>query len=481
MTRALITGISGFVGSHLADFLLANTDWDLYGLVRWRSPLNNLHHLVGRIEKRDRLILIDGDLRDSESLYHVVQDSRPDYVFHLAAQSFPNTSFDSPTDTLDTNILGTCRLLEILRHHAPQAIIHVCASSEVFGRVKLEETPIAEDCRFHPASPYAISKVGTDLLGRYYAEAYGMNVQTTRMFTHSVSRWTPVILRDTRSGLIDIKYISELREAGKRGGYFSGQLLEDGTQLWDFSRSDLEIWSHGAWTKIKHLSCHPIGGHKLLEVTTRSGTIDATDNHSVIDYAGNEVVAGALVKGERLLVSALPEIQITEMPTELAWLYGMFVAEGCLTYGKLRIDNKDRALLERCQRALLAYLACDTYFVEGQDEMWRLTIRKPERFVSLFENCYAKDRNKRVPKIILNASKEVKLAFLRGYNAGDGVTYHAKLKSEFIAFKTKSPILGMGLFVLAQEVLGVPVRIDIEHRKEKRYFEIRPLDRLCRH
>ena len=185
MTRALITGISGFVGSHLADYLLANTDWDLFGMVRWRSPMNNLHHHIGRIEKGDRLHLIDGDLRDSESLYYVVQDSRPDYVFHLAAQSFPKTSFNSPVGTLDTNVLGTCRLLETLRHHAPQAIVHVCASSEVFGRVNLEETPIAEDCRFHPASPYAISKVGTDLLGRYYAEAYGMNVQTTRMFTHT--------------------------------------------------------------------------------------------------------------------------------------------------------------------------------------------------------------------------------------------------------------------------------------------------------
>lgn len=188
MTRALVTGATGFVGSHLLDYLIANTDWDLYGLVRWRSPMHNLQQHFGRIEKRDRLVLIDGNVRDSESLWHALRSTKPDYVFHLAAQSFPKTSFNSPIDTLDTNTLGTCRLLEAVRAHAPNAIVHVCASSEVFGRVSQDELPIAEDCRFHPASPYAISKVGTDLLGRFYAEAYGMNVQTTRMFTHTGPR-----------------------------------------------------------------------------------------------------------------------------------------------------------------------------------------------------------------------------------------------------------------------------------------------------
>lgn len=188
MIRALITGITGFCGSHLADYLIINTNWDIHGLVRWRSPLNNLAQHLPRIEKGDRLHLLNGDIRDATSLSHAVKTARPDYVFHLAAQSFPKTSFASPIDTLDTNILGTARLLEVLREYAPQALTHVCASSEVFGRVTKEELPINEECRFHPASPYAISKVGTDLLGRFYAEAYGMNVQTTRMFSHTAGR-----------------------------------------------------------------------------------------------------------------------------------------------------------------------------------------------------------------------------------------------------------------------------------------------------
>lgn len=188
MTKALITGITGMVGSHLADFLLAHTDWDLVGMIRWRSPLNNIAHLLERANRNDRLSFLYGDLRDTLSINKVVEKSKPNYVFHLGAQSFPKTSFESPLDTLNTNIEGTTRVLDAVRHHCPHAIVHVCASSEVFGRVAKEELPIDEDCTFHPASPYAISKVGTDLMGRFYAEAYNMKVMTTRMFTHTGPR-----------------------------------------------------------------------------------------------------------------------------------------------------------------------------------------------------------------------------------------------------------------------------------------------------
>ncbi len=194
--KALITGITGMVGSHLADYLLENTDLDIYGVCRWRSPLDNVEHLLDRVNQKDRVFFDYADLNDEMSLITVIRKVRPDYVFHLAAQSYPQTSFTAPIDTLNTNILGTCRLLEairLLKEEDPSydPVIHVCASSEVFGRIPPEQKPtegINEECRFHPASPYAISKVGTDLLGRYYAEAYGMKVMTTRMFTHTGPR-----------------------------------------------------------------------------------------------------------------------------------------------------------------------------------------------------------------------------------------------------------------------------------------------------
>lgn len=195
-TKALITGITGMVGSHLADFLLENTNWDVYGVCRWRSPLDNVSHLLDLVNKKERVYFDYADLNDEVSLITVINKVKPDYVFHLAAQSYPLTSFSAPIDTLNTNIIGTCRLLEAIRlamqsDEQYKPVIHICASSEVFGKIPAEKKPedgINEECPFHPASPYAISKVGTDLVGRYYAEAFGMTVITTRMFTHTGPR-----------------------------------------------------------------------------------------------------------------------------------------------------------------------------------------------------------------------------------------------------------------------------------------------------
>ena len=217
MTKVLITGISGMVGSHLADFLLQNTDWHIYGLIRWRSPLDNISHLLSEVNQKGRVNLVYGDLRDTLSIDKVVSAVRPDYVFHLAAQSFPKTSFDSPLDTLDTNIQGTVRLLDALNKYSPRAIVHICASSEVFGRVSKDKLPIDEDCTFHPASPYAISKVGTDLVGRFYAEAYDMTVMTTRMFTHTGPRRGDVFAESSfakQIALIEAGYIPPVVKVG---------------------------------------------------------------------------------------------------------------------------------------------------------------------------------------------------------------------------------------------------------------------------
>ena len=198
MGSVLITGIAGMVGSHLADFLLENTDWKIYGFCRWNDNLENIEHLSDRINKKDRIELIYGDLNDLASMINAVTISKPNYVFHLAAQSYPQTSFTAPNETLNTNILGTTNLLEALKNSDyKDSIIHICSSSEVFGKVPKDKLPIDEECGFHPASPYAISKVGTDLIGRYYAEAFNMCVMTTRMFTHTGPRRGDVFSEST--------------------------------------------------------------------------------------------------------------------------------------------------------------------------------------------------------------------------------------------------------------------------------------------
>ena len=196
--KILISGITGMVGSHLADFILENTNYDIVGICRWRSPTDNISHLLDKANKRDRLFLEYADLNDLFSLQSIFHEHKIDYVSHLAAQSFPQTSFLAPADTYNTNIIGTENLLRaIYSSSSKNAKIHVCSSSEVFGRVPKEFVPINEECRFHPASPYAISKVGTDLIGQFYAESYGMNTFITRMFTHTGPRRGDIFAEST--------------------------------------------------------------------------------------------------------------------------------------------------------------------------------------------------------------------------------------------------------------------------------------------
>ncbi len=188
MKKVLITGITGMVGSHLADYLLSNTKWKIYGACRWRSPTDNIKHLVNFINVKKRIHLEYMDLTDYSSVENSVKKIKPDIIFHLAAQSFPKASFDMREVTFDTNILGTDRLLNSVLQLKLNPIIHICSSSEIFGKVKKKDLPIKETNSFHPASPYAISKIGTDLLGKFYHEAYGMKTLITRMFTHTGPR-----------------------------------------------------------------------------------------------------------------------------------------------------------------------------------------------------------------------------------------------------------------------------------------------------
>ena len=186
--KVLITGITGMVGSHLVDYLLKNTNWKIYGLCRWRSPLDNVEHLLPLAIKKTKLHFIYGDLTDISSIIKALNISKPDLVFHLAAQSYPKTSFDEGILTFNTNISGTYNLLDSIKMLKLNPLIHVCSSSEVFGKVKKKDLPIKEDCSYHPASPYAISKVSTDLVGKYFFEAFNLKILITRMFTHTGPR-----------------------------------------------------------------------------------------------------------------------------------------------------------------------------------------------------------------------------------------------------------------------------------------------------
>lgn len=216
--KVLITGITGQVGSQLADFLLESTAYDVVGMMRWQEPMDNLYHLTDRINRRDRVSLHHADLNDYSALARMLKVIRPDYISHLAAQSYPKTSFDIPMETLQTNIIGTANLLEAIRQQKENdgydPVVHVCSSSEVYGRAQ-PGMRLTEDAPFHGASPYSISKIGTDYLGRFYGEAYGLRTFVTRMGTHSGPRRSDVFFESTvakQIALIEAGYqVPEIR------------------------------------------------------------------------------------------------------------------------------------------------------------------------------------------------------------------------------------------------------------------------------
>ena len=179
--KALITGITGFVGSHLAEHLIARGD-EVYGTVRWRSRLDNITHI------KDKIKLIETDIRDSYSIEKTLREVQPDVIFHLAAQSFVHSSFNAPQETLSTNIIGTVNLLEAVRSLKSNPVIQIAGSSEEYGFVKPNETPIKETNPLRPLSPYGVSKVAEDMLAYQYHKSYGLKTVITRAFNHEGPR-----------------------------------------------------------------------------------------------------------------------------------------------------------------------------------------------------------------------------------------------------------------------------------------------------
>ena len=212
--RVLITGITGMVGSHLAEYIAReHPSVEIHGLVRWRSPLDHI------VQLKDAIRLHQGELRDLNSLQTVVGRAKPDWIFHLAAQSYVTSSFGAPADTLHTNVIGTTNLLDAVRAADIDPKIHICSSSEVYGQVAAHEVPIRESNPFRPASPYAASKVGEDVIGLQYFLSYGLKTVRTRMFTHTGPRRGDVFVESAFA-----KQIAEIEQGRRKNPMKVGNL-----------------------------------------------------------------------------------------------------------------------------------------------------------------------------------------------------------------------------------------------------------------
>jgi GDP-4-dehydro-6-deoxy-D-mannose reductase len=200
MRRVLVTGVTGFAGSHLVDYMLSRGDCEIFGIQRWRSPTDNIQHFM------DRITLVECDLRDASSTRDTLESVRPQWIFHLAAQSFVPTSWSAPTESLSTNILGQINIFEAARRLKLDCRIQLACSSEEYGMVYPDEIPIRETNPLRPLSPYAVSKVAQDLLGYQYWMSWKVDSVRTRGFNHEGPRRGPVfVASDFAKQIADIE------------------------------------------------------------------------------------------------------------------------------------------------------------------------------------------------------------------------------------------------------------------------------------
>ena len=175
--HALITGAGGFVGGHLCSYLISETDWDLTGTV--------FDPTTAQGPESARLQLRPVDLREPSAVASLLEETRPDIIFHLAAQSSVPTSFSDPWETLENNLRSQLNLLEAVRQSGREVTFLVIGSNEEYGAPRSEELPQTEQSPLRPNNPYAVSKVGQDYMGLQYHLTYDLPVVRVRPFNHT--------------------------------------------------------------------------------------------------------------------------------------------------------------------------------------------------------------------------------------------------------------------------------------------------------
>ena len=472
--RAFITGVTGQDGSYLAELLLAK-GYEVHGLLRRASSFNT-QRLDGIYrdphESGVRFRMHHGDLGDSGSLINLIRELQPDEVYHLGAQSHVKVSFETPEYTANTTGLGTIRILEAIRASGIQTRFYQASSSEMFGAAP---PPQNEHTPFHPRSPYGVSKVFGYWAAVNYREAYGMFACNGILFNHETLVASTPLIVFRKDGFVDIKPIREIVKQDV------GVVVDESRQEYQagFPARSLQVWDKCGWTQVTYASAYPHSqkpNARPKVINARSAAFCATSSHVVLLANGGEKPVGEVSVGERLAELAYPDLQqrYQGLNEQQAELLGIVASDGWMPPDRnhIKVANASSDFRAAVAELWLAVGGRSHAFnpspsgfnrakVVGQVVLkgvpaWLQKIGLYNEELSPFGH-----RTKRVPWQVLNAPREVMLAFLKGYNRGGGLKANRCIY-EFRNFKTNSATLAAGLLFLIDKTTGQRPNITVE-------------------
>lgn len=468
---ALITGITGQDGSYLAEFLLEK-GYIVHGLKRRSSLFNTarIDHLYrDRHEDDVRFFLHHGDLTDSSNLIRIIQQTQPDEIYNLAAQSHVAVSFEVPEYTANSDALGTLRILEAIRILGLEnkTKFYQASTSELYGLV--QETPQKETTPFYPRSPYAVAKMYAYWITVNYREAYNMFACNGILFNHeTVAGFMPVIFKEDNNGYLQIKPLSQLV---KNHLSLNKTIDETNPNYQEFSPDKtVFIWDKNGWTKIKFASAYPHDTNKNNKkarfLIAKNAAYLTTDTHKIIMDNGDEKEQQHIELGDKVSLINYPktEKQHSQLSEKEYELLGFIIGDGSCCLGRTRITGKDKAELQYFADIWMSIggkINFRKYETElSQDGVWQCDLTGNREWIKQFE-IYDENHKKMIPWQVLNTSQENKLAFLKGYYQADGLK-SVPLSYEFKGFCTNSATLASGLLFLLSELTGQRFNINIE-------------------
>jgi GDPmannose 4,6-dehydratase len=466
---ALITGITGMDGSHLAEFLLEK-GYEVHGIVRRTSTVKRerIEDIYQNLDtKHENLFLHYGDLTDSCSVQKIISEVRPDEIYNLAAMSHVGISFDIPEYTANCDGLGLLRILEALRKlKMMDTRVYQASTSELFGKV--QEIPQTENTPFYPRSPYGVAKLYAYWIAKNYREAYNMYVCNGILYNHeSIPKNSPVMLKD-KNEKIDIFPIEDLIKPDH-----GRQLLSEYVGK--------HIWNGKEWTKILGGSFYRDKNKKMKLVQTTDSCYEATFDHVAFTENDKEIKTQDWTVKDKVFQTTYPQ-QIKKLNSneKLAYFIGFVVGDGTVSSdGKIRICGTEKHELEKVAEILENEFGW-SYFMKNsgpgqypgcKKDIWRISFHNERSFGKwLKSEIYTKNSNeKKVPKFILNANKKVQKAFFDGYYLADG-RQNGHEKYHYKGFTTKSATLALGLIYLFQRFSKQVPKVSCTYRDGQRYY-----------